>query len=120
VDEDDIERLLREIEERGRIARVQRTNCQTGAMKMTADDCLERYGPPSFWFTVPGLNGGRFEGRPISREPEEKTIGFLYSNAGEGKLRQVGPAVFNEGEWKRLSKARAPKPSHWVVMVDVR
>lgn len=81
------------------------------------DDELDRCGPPDLVFTVAGMRGAQFQVRPISREPKPDTVGFLYGKVGD-KLLQCGAAQFRNGKWVRLSKSKAPEPTHWAVMVS--
>lgn len=83
---------------------------------MTSDEA-NRCGPPLALFCSPYIKGVRFELRPISRSPPEKTIGLMYRRAGES-YRQSGVGVFRDWRWENDKRKVSEGDWLWAALVD--
>ena len=85
---------------------------------MTADEA-DRCGPPRLVFRSPAMPGFRFECRPVSAEPPDKTVAFMYRRNGEG-YRQSGVGVFRDGAWTNDKGKPLEGELLWAAMIDER
>jgi hypothetical protein len=121
MEEDEIERVLREVEEGEDLPRPEDDLPEADWRKgLSYEDRLERCGPPRLVFRTKFMKGVRFECRPISKAPPaEETVSLLYRRDGD-YYRPSGVAVFKGGVWLDDKRQMLSGDLLWTAMVDER
>lgn len=82
-------------------------------------DEADRCGPPLAVFRTPYIKGMRFELRPISRTPPERTVALMYRRTGDS-YRRSGVGVYRDGRWENDKRKVLEGDWLWAAMVDER
>ena len=82
-------------------------------------DELDRCGPAYCVVRSQFAPGWRFECRPISAEPPEKTVAIMYRR-NDKVLRQCGVGVFQDGRWTNDKGKPLEGDLFWTHMVKER